>query len=450
MAAASDKARFYLEHTVPDLQDLARKEIFSPAEITAITAKRSDFEHTLNARGSKPSDYARYATYEQNLDNLRKKRCRRLGVKGTNYTGQRAVFFILERGTKKFPGDLGLWMQYIDFCKSQKAAKKLAQVFTSVLRLKPRVWGLWVVAAKHYAEGNGDMATARSYLQRGLRFCRDETKLYLEYARLEMVYLAKLAARRKILGLDEAREEKGAEDNEGDDMIALPSVTAEDIDPEAGKGVEEVNAAALKRLESAPAFTGAIPMAIFDAAMKQFNGSAAVAEDFFDLFATFDTVPSARNILQHVLDTMRTAAPSSAETTICEAKSALFVIPPASADFPEALSQALKRIKQGNKPLQPKEQTRLAEKAVLLLLSYITHPEAGTELDPDVQQVLELVLKKNVDMLAKAPALSNGIALSTQKALPALVERLAKVGRDKDVEIIQDVQGGKGVALVPG
>ncbi|GAB7363364.1 hypothetical protein MBLNU230_g3644t1 [Neophaeotheca triangularis] len=456
MAAASDKARFYLERTIPDLQELARKQIFTQAEITAITAKRSDFEHTLNARGSKPSDYARYATYETNLDSLRKKRCRRLGVKGSkDYNGQRAVFFILERGTKKFPGDMGLWMQYIEFCKAQKASKKLAQVFTSLLRLKPRVSGLWVVAAKHYAETNGDMATARSYLQRGLRFCCDEIRLYLEYARLEMVHLAKLAARRKILGLDEERKAPEADgQEEGDDMIALPSVTAEDIDPEAGKGVEEVNADALKRLETAPAFTGAIPKAIFDAAMKQFPASPAVAEDFFDLFSTFDTVPSTSSILQYVLTTLQSISPQSAETAVCQAKLALHAIPPTSAAFPPALTLALQTLKTGSKALSnPKEQSRLAEKTVLTLLPYLTNPETENELDTGVRQVLESILKRNVNVLAQAPALSSGIALSSKKALPALIERLGTERRATEVQVIESLSAGKGsgvLAVVPG
>ena len=203
MAGASDKAQYHLERFVPGLREFERKGIFTPDEIRAIVKKRSDFEHTLNGRGSKPEDYARYATYEINLDALRRKRCARLGVKmdpSTAHKGQRTVFFILDRGTKKFPGDMSLWMQYIDFCKGEGAHKKLSKVFTRLLRLKPTSWGTWVLAAKYYAETQGDMHTARSYLQRGLRFCPREGNLWKEYARFETLYLAKLAARKKLAG----------------------------------------------------------------------------------------------------------------------------------------------------------------------------------------------------------------------------------------------------------
>jgi U3 small nucleolar RNA-associated protein 6 len=387
---ASDKARFYLEQQVPELQEYERKQIFTRDEITSIAKKRSDFEHILNARGSKAGDYVRYAAYEMNLDSLRKKRCKRLGVKATAHGGQRTIFFILDRATKKFPGDLGLWVQYVQFCQKEKASKKLAKVFTAMLRLKPREWGLWVLAAKHYAEEVGDMTTARSYMQRGLRFCKDERRMYLEYAKLEMVYLAKLAARRKILGLDEERKAPAQE--EDDNMMMLPEISAEDIDPEANKGVEEVNAAALQRLADAPAYTGAIPLAIFDAAMKQFADDSDVANDFFDLVATFDTVPSARKILDTIYSRLQDTAPDSADQIICEAKMHTFSISPTSVDFPAALGQSIAVIKAGSTKVAAAGQSKLAENAVVFFLSLAV--QQRDEMDEGIVRVLEASIKK--------------------------------------------------------
>lgn len=387
---ASEKARFYLEQHVPELQEYERKEIFSRDEITAIAKKRSDFEHILNARGSKSGDYVRYATYEMNLDTLRKKRCKRKGVKATTHGGQRTIFFILDRATKKFPGDLGLWVQYVQFCQKEKAGKKLAKVFTSMLRLKPREWGLWVLAAKHYSEEQGDMSTARSYMQRGLRFCKDERRMYLEYAKLEMVYLAKLAARRKILGLDEEKAPEAPKE-EDDNMMMLPEISAEDINPEANKGVEEVNVEALKRLANAPAYTGAIPLAIFDAAMKQFNEDSDVANDFFDLAATFDSVPSTRTILNTIYERIQSVAPDSADQIICEAKMHTFNVAPTSVEFPAALGQSIAVLKSGFTQTTPAVQSKLAENAVFFLLPFVM--QKG-EMDKGVARVLEASIKR--------------------------------------------------------
>lgn len=404
MAATTDRARFYLEQYVPELQEWSQKGIFSRDEITSITKKRSDFEHILNARGSTPADYARYATYEMNLDALRKKRCKRLGVKASAFGGQssqRTVFFVLDRATKKFPGDMGLWMQYINFCKKEKAGKKLSKIFTAVLRLHPRDWGLWVLAAKHYAETQGDMGTARSYLQRGLRFNMDEQRLWTEYIKLEMVYLAKIAARKKILGLDDkkAEEEHEKMDEEDDNMISLPTVTAADFEPDAGKGVEEVDENALKRLENVPAFTGGIPMALFDAAMKQFGTRAPeVAENIFDLVASFDAVPATPKILQHILDYLQNAP----ESFICEAKRELLNVEGNSAEFPAALGKALSHFKQGISKVDQKQRPRLAEKAVLLLLPFTSDTDSGKKVDDaDIQKAIEASMKKYTKIWAE-------------------------------------------------
>ena len=437
MAGASDKARFYLEQYVPELQEYQRKEIFTHEEIVSIASKRSGFEHTLNARGSKPSDYARYATYEMNVDSLRKKRCKRLGVKSTAFNGPRTIFFILERGTKKFPGDMGLWMQYIQFCQKEKANKKLAKVFTNALRLKPREWGLWVLAAKHYAETQGDMSTARSYLQRGLRFCREESKLWVEYVRLEMGYLAKLAGRRRVLGLDDGARKEGVEVAEGEDLLELPAVTAEDINPDTGRGIEEVDDDTLKRLASAPAFTAAIPMAIFDAAMKQFNNDAEVAEEIFNLCASFDFVPSTRNILQHILSRIQTHTPNAVETVICESKMQLLGIETDSPEFPSALGTSLAIMKRGQSDAGSKGgMSKLAEKAVLLLLPYLRRKEV---LDEDVVTVLEASTRRYIRLISQG-------AGETSKSDPvaSLLNSLRGQDKNADAKVLEELYSGPG------
>ena len=56
-------------------------------------------------------------------------------------------------------------------------------------------------------------------MQRGTRFCTRNKDLWIEYAKLEMIYLAKIALRRKILGLDidESIENTGAMEEDTDD-----------------------------------------------------------------------------------------------------------------------------------------------------------------------------------------------------------------------------------------
>lgn len=70
-----------------------------------------------------------------NLEALRRKRVQRLGLKSKSHLGQRKIFFVLDRATRKFYGDIGLWMQYIDFAKKEGASKVLLKVFASCVVL---------------------------------------------------------------------------------------------------------------------------------------------------------------------------------------------------------------------------------------------------------------------------------------------------------------------------
>lgn len=410
MAGPSDKARFYLEQSATELNELERKKIFTRVsrqgahaslfsnnrqeEISSIAKKRSDFEHIINARGSHPSDYLRYIEFEKNVDALRRKRIKRLGVRYKG-SGQRSIYFLYSRATRKFSGDLTLWMQYIDFARKDKAYKRLNDIFTAVARLHPTKPDIWILAAHYFMDTQADITNARSYMQRGLRFCKNSEHLWLEYAKLETIYVGKIAGRRRILGLDIDRtKQQQLDDDEDTDMIALPEVTAEDVNPtlKQDDGVDEV---ALSNLASAPVLTGAIPIAIFDSAMKQFQGRPQVAEHFFSLFTEFDQLPCIPRILQHVLDYLVQNSPDAVETAICKFHMQLFGRNPGEPEFPTALGMALDLLSSIVEQ-HPSESVRLSEVAVRQLLAL---SRLSTDADPAVQTVLRVALRKYIRRL---------------------------------------------------
>ncbi|KAI9878672.1 MAG: U3 snoRNP protein [Pleopsidium flavum] len=442
MAGASDKARFYLEQSVPELQEYERKNIFTKVpflhtssgtyltttkeEITSIAKKRSDFEHKINARGSQPSDYARYAGFEMNLESLRRKRVKRLGVKITGHAGKRRIFFVLDRATRKFHGDIALWMQYIEYARKEKANKKLSQILTSVLRLHPTKPELWIYAARYAVDAQADMTEARSYMQRGLRFCKTSKALWLEYAKLEMIYIAKIAARRRILGLDEDQTRRSrvtpAESPDAD-MLTLPTVTAEDINPHLQPD-DSVDQAALQTLDSTPALTGAIPLAIFDAAMKQFPSDGALGERFFDMFAEFAGVPCLARVLEHVVNSLLAASPTSPEALSCFIRQPVIAIDATAAAFPSALGISLKRLKSSMQLSEPK--WKLSDRVVnwLLLLQGIK------EHDPGVRKVLSVTLSQAVHDFSQAAMLEGSFKESD---LVRVVKALQEAGYQNEV-----------------
>ncbi|KAI9809656.1 MAG: hypothetical protein M1825_000088 [Sarcosagium campestre] len=400
MSGASDKARFYLEQSVPELQELHRKKIFSKAEISSIAKKRSDFEHILNARGSYPSDYARYAEYEINLETLRRKRVKRLGIKVTAHSGQRRIFFIFDRATRKFHGDVALWMQYIEYARNARATKKLASLLTAVLRLHPTRPELWTYAARHAIESEADMRAARSFMQRGLRFCKQSRPLWLEYAQLETSYIAKIVSRRRILGLEQSTkpqetaavsEQIDNDDDDGSekDVIALPDDDMDEFDsvPHTKATDDEV---ALQNLDSTPALMGAIPLAIYDAAMKEFSNDATLSEKFFEMFSAFAALPCISNVLQHLIDCMREHAPKAPETWCCYIRQPLVGVETLSAQFPGALRITLERLDAARDGTT--NFAKVAEAAIRWSLEFLE-----TEgLDKDIKTVLTFTLSKTI------------------------------------------------------
>ncbi|KAJ4990765.1 U3 small nucleolar RNA-associated protein 6 [Stagonosporopsis vannaccii] len=420
MAGPSDKARFYLEQSATELNELERKKIFTREEIKTIAKKRSDFEHIINARGSHPSDYMRYIEFEKNIDALRQKRVKRLGIRHKG-AGQRSIYFLYNRATKKFSGDLTLWLHYIDFARKDKAYRRLSDIFTTVVRLHPTKPELWTLAANYFMDTQADITNARSYMQRGLRFCKNSEEIWLDYAKLETIYVGKIAGRRKILGLDIDRTKGQQTDDEDTDMIALPDVTAEDINPSLKQddGVDEV---ALQNLASAPVLTGAIPLAIFDSAMKQFQNRPKVVEKFFNMFAEFDQLACIPRILQHVLDYLQQAHPKAVENAICSFQMQLFGHHPSSPAFPVVLGDAFDAISSAI-DTYPSEASRLAEVAVRQLL---TIQRSSADIDAALQKAIRSTLRK----YTKALGSTDGDKVAS------LVKLLVQEGRRDDAKAL--------------
>ena len=115
--------------------------------------KRTAFETALMRRIPKKSDFLRYATYEMGLEALRRKRAERLSAysfpsrvvailnpcwcgseieKGppsvSDYALVRRQFQIFERALKKFKGDVGLWLQYIQVAKKEGARALVGRI----------------------------------------------------------------------------------------------------------------------------------------------------------------------------------------------------------------------------------------------------------------------------------------------------------------------------------
>ncbi len=74
----------------------------------------------------------RYAEYEMKLEELRALRKETMGITGkrtlADYAIVRRVHFIFERATRKFRGDMRLWMRWLEYCKASNSPRQTSKV----------------------------------------------------------------------------------------------------------------------------------------------------------------------------------------------------------------------------------------------------------------------------------------------------------------------------------
>lgn len=409
--------------------------------------RRTDFEHRIGSRGVKPKDFLRYAEYEMNVDRLRLKRVARLGADDSDdeetvagpgskkghgvsaYAGQRRILFIFDRGTRKFTGDMSLWANYIQYAKQQKTLNVLTKIYTRMLQLHPTKPAVWIMAAKYEVEHNAAMRAARSIMQRGLRFNSTSDVMWTEYAKLELIYVCKILARRKLLGLVTEAQQKASEEdemrelqrkkeelektvNEADvqaDTIALPSVD-EDIEAEAKaelKALPDADMSMLGNPDTNPALRGDIALAIYDSAVPSVTEYISrdtekqakilsISQQFLDLFDTFTDGVDAHYLCNHVVSSLLRTFPSPLTPAVAVLDITLPIrnLSYKEPSFPDSLKLAINKYNSYIKEAYSKVQPSRLELGSLLHSYLRTRFGSTTDLEPNVALVLKALQAK--------------------------------------------------------
>lgn len=421
--------RYYMEQTVPELEDLQKKGLFDAREITMIMRRRTDFEHRIQGRGAKPRDFLKYAEFEISLEKLRIKRRTRLRNSGlfdlkpslSDWAGFRRIIFVFDRATRRFPADLEIWGQYIRFVKEKDAIKVVYRVFSKLLLLQPRNVDTWLLAAKYEFETNANAKGARDLYQRALRFNPESLRLWLSYAQFELTYVSKLLARRKVMGLltdqqqhDDLQESAdqlqkrlaapavdGIEANE--DSIAL---AADDGDDDALKAhlalLPEADINVLGNPDSNPVLKGDIALTVFDLCVPELCKHAGkdnketctfeMATQFLDMFDKFDNLNRAHLYL-HVLTYLQTHYPASSETVMLDITLPLRNVAVTDASLAENLQLSV------NKYMAYKLKAKKAADKAQLTAKYVdflttNYLDASEGVSERTQQLLKAIIKK--------------------------------------------------------
>ncbi|KAF8621532.1 hypothetical protein AX15_007704 [Amanita polypyramis BW_CC] len=214
-----ERVQFQQEQMLAELKDLVDKNLFTESETKEIFKKRTAFETALVRRVPKKSDFLRYIAYEMALEQLRRKRAVRLGIRGpptvSDYALVKRQYQIFERALKKFKSDVDLWKQYIEVAKREGARTLVGRVTARALQLHPNVPTLYILAASHELE-NQSPSAARTLLQRGLRLNRESVELWREYVKMELVFAESIRRRWEMLGV---RAENDGEEGAGREIL---------------------------------------------------------------------------------------------------------------------------------------------------------------------------------------------------------------------------------------
>lgn len=367
-----------------------------------IMRKRTDFEHRINSRGSKPRDFLRYAEYEINVENLRKKRVARLIGKAdsikksiSDWAGPRRIMFIFDRGSRKFVGDIPFWLQYLQYAKQKESVKVISKIFTSLLQYHPTKPKVWLMAAKYEMDHNASMKAARSIMQRGLRFNQDSTLLWLEYAKLELLYVSKILTRRKLLGI--MKDENEQLDEQGEGHVQLPAMDSQDLINNDLKTLPEADMSMLGTPETNPALKGDVALAIYDAAtesmMKREHTSnqesiIQLSEQFlelFDLFGDLDRHYLCRHITTYLINKYST----NSEVGLLDACLSIRHSSHDSPHFPDLLNLVVIKYAKLLKSCEKSEQLKIKQLFREKFAAKYLDGELVPPLDDNIRKVLE-------------------------------------------------------------
>ncbi|PVG02629.1 hypothetical protein CPB86DRAFT_794033 [Serendipita vermifera] len=210
-----ERVQYSLESSLPELKDLQANGIFSSHEIKEIIKRRTNFEQQLVRRQPRKKDFLEYIEYEMALERLRKKRTERLKTPLPHSISSHSVlqrqFSIFERVTRKFKGDIRLWVQYIEVAKREGAGNLVSRVVAKALKLHPTSTALYVLAAQHELE-QGSPSAARNILQQGIRLNNQNTDLWCEYVKMEISWCEILRRRWETLGISQDASPKDNSD----------------------------------------------------------------------------------------------------------------------------------------------------------------------------------------------------------------------------------------------
>lgn len=355
----SDRARYFLEQTIPEMEDMLKKGLIDKNEIRMIVKKRTDFEHQIDARKPDLQDYLSYIEFEVNLDKLRRKRrlrlikIKKLSTKPSisDWSISRRIFFIYERALKTHNENVDLWLQYLNYAKSQHAFRVVYKTYSRMLKLHMRNVNVWISAAKYEFEKNLNAKGARMLFHNGIAINYDSLKMWCSYAHFELLYISKILARIEIVSSISQDQNKTGNDNVSEldlDKINIPEIEDTLL---AKRTIVKKKFESINKIIDDPVLNCNVINEIFDSSVSSIIADFTlesrkkkllfeISESFLRLFDSFKSL-NIMHLYNHVLNRLKQSYSSSTKTVFLEATLPIRVLKISDASFSTNLTRAV-------------------------------------------------------------------------------------------------------------
>ncbi|CAF1121392.1 unnamed protein product, partial [Didymodactylos carnosus] len=193
----------HLEEMLLEFEQSKRIGLFNEQEIKKIIRTRKRHEYKIIRRTKEKECYLDYIK-KLKLGITHKKNEIDLAIK-------RRIERLFRSACHRFKKDIQLWLTFIEFLKKQYDYSTASSVYLSALQIHSNKHWLWILAAKFEFEVMVSPSSARALFQRALRLMPKCKQLWIEYFKLELLYVELIEKRRAVL--DGNRKDKSDDEN---------------------------------------------------------------------------------------------------------------------------------------------------------------------------------------------------------------------------------------------
>ncbi|AFM98531.1 hypothetical protein EHEL_070030 [Encephalitozoon hellem ATCC 50504] len=191
-----------MERMISELEDYKNRGIFSPDELRKIVETRRKYELRLQRPEKKLLDFIRYIKSECILEKIRDKRVREKNA-GTSLHDMKISKKIVElyRSALYRFNDPKIISQFTAYVIEKKMYGEMKNVFAECCTRNPLDVDLWIYCGFKLFEV-GDIESSRAMFLKGIRMNSKNTRIRIEFFRMEVMYVEKIEALNREIGLD--------------------------------------------------------------------------------------------------------------------------------------------------------------------------------------------------------------------------------------------------------